>query len=58
MRLLEMNPDFLDRSVNEGFLGGEKKRNEMLMTIFPSSLLFLMQRKQEKNEMKTKLLSR
>ncbi len=30
MRLLEMNPDFLDRSVNEGFSGGEKKRNEIL----------------------------
>ena len=27
---LEMNPDFLDRSVNEGFSGGEKKRNEIL----------------------------
>jgi Fe-S cluster assembly ATP-binding protein len=25
-----MNPDFLDRSVNEGFSGGEKKRNEIL----------------------------
>ena len=24
MKLLEMNPDFLDRSVNEGFSGGEK----------------------------------
>jgi len=30
MQLLEMNPDFLDRSVNEGFSGGEKKRNEIL----------------------------
>ena len=30
MRLLEMNPNFLDRSVNEGFSGGEKKRNEIL----------------------------
>lgn len=29
MKLLEMNPDFLDRSVNEGFSGGEK-RNEIL----------------------------
>jgi len=27
MKLLEMNPDFLDRSVNEGFSGGEKKPN-------------------------------
>jgi Fe-S cluster assembly ATP-binding protein len=30
MLLLEMSPDFLDRSVNEGFSGGEKKRNEIL----------------------------
>ena len=30
MKLLGMNPDFLDRSVNEGFSGGEKKRNEIL----------------------------
>ncbi len=30
MKLLEMNPDFLDRSVNEGFSGGERKRNEIL----------------------------
>jgi Fe-S cluster assembly ATP-binding protein len=30
MKLLAMNPDFLDRSVNEGFSGGEKKRNEIL----------------------------
>lgn len=30
MKLLEMSPDFLDRSVNEGFSGGEKKRHEIL----------------------------
>jgi Fe-S cluster assembly ATP-binding protein len=30
MKLLEIKPDFLDRSVNEGFSGGEKKRNEIL----------------------------
>ena len=30
MRLLEMSPEFLERSVNEGFSGGEKKRNEIL----------------------------
>ncbi|MCB0386727.1 MAG: Fe-S cluster assembly ATPase SufC, partial [Bdellovibrionales bacterium] len=29
-KLVEMNPDFLSRSVNEGFSGGEKKRNEIL----------------------------
>ncbi|MDE2365332.1 MAG: Fe-S cluster assembly ATPase SufC [Betaproteobacteria bacterium] len=30
MKLLDMSPDFLDRGVNEGFSGGEKKRNEIL----------------------------
>ena len=30
MKLLEMSPEFLDRSVNEGFSGGEKKCNEIL----------------------------
>jgi Fe-S cluster assembly ATP-binding protein len=30
MKLLEIDPAFLDRSVNEGFSGGEKKRNEIL----------------------------
>ena len=27
---LNMNPTFLNRNVNEGFSGGEKKRNEIL----------------------------
>ncbi len=30
MRLLEIDPGFLDRSLNVGFSGGEKKRNEIL----------------------------
>ncbi len=30
MDLVEMKPDFLNRSVNAGFSGGEKKRNEIL----------------------------
>jgi Fe-S cluster assembly ATP-binding protein len=30
MALLEMDPEFLARNVNEGFSGGEKKRNEIL----------------------------
>ena len=30
LKLLDMDPAFLDRSVNEGFSGGEKKRNEIL----------------------------
>jgi Fe-S cluster assembly ATP-binding protein len=29
MKLLEMDPAFLSRSVNQGFSGGEKKRNEI-----------------------------
>ena len=42
MKLLEMNPDFLDRSVNEGFSGGEKKRNEILqMALLEPSLSIL-----------------
>jgi len=42
MKLLEMNPDFLDRSVNEGFSGGEKKRNEILqMALLEPSLAIL-----------------
>ena len=30
MKLLEIDPAFLERNVNEGFSGGEKKRNEIL----------------------------
>jgi len=30
MKLLDMDPGFLARSVNDGFSGGEKKRNEIL----------------------------
>ena len=29
-KLVEMDPSFLDRPVNQGFSGGEKKRNEIL----------------------------
>ena len=29
-KVVKMDVSFLDRSVNEGFSGGEKKRNEML----------------------------
>src|SRR6185437_8370085 len=29
MKLVEMDPAFMNRSVNEGFSGGEKKRNEI-----------------------------
>jgi Fe-S cluster assembly ATP-binding protein len=29
-KIVELNPSFLERAVNEGFSGGEKKRNEIL----------------------------
>jgi len=42
MKLLEMSPEFLDRSVNEGFSGGEKKRNEILqMALLEPTLAIL-----------------
>ncbi len=30
LKIVEMDPTFLERNVNEGFSGGEKKRNEIL----------------------------
>ena len=30
---LDLNPEFLKRGVNEGFSGGEKKRNEILQLL-------------------------
>jgi Fe-S cluster assembly ATP-binding protein len=30
LEIVQMDPSFLDRSLNEGFSGGEKKRNEIL----------------------------
>ncbi|HTX15754.1 MAG TPA: Fe-S cluster assembly ATPase SufC [Candidatus Baltobacteraceae bacterium] len=42
MKLLEMDEKFLNRSVNEAFSGGEKKRNEILqMAILEPSLAIL-----------------
>jgi Fe-S cluster assembly ATP-binding protein len=42
MRLLKMKEDFLSRAVNEGFSGGEKKRNEILqMSVLEPSLAIL-----------------
>ncbi|NPU92893.1 MAG: Fe-S cluster assembly ATPase SufC [Gammaproteobacteria bacterium] len=39
---LKLNPDFLKRGVNEGFSGGEKKRNEILqMALLEPSLCLL-----------------
>jgi Fe-S cluster assembly ATP-binding protein len=33
MKLMQMNESFLSRGVNEGFSGGEKKRNEVLQML-------------------------
>ena len=42
LEIVEMNPSFLSRSVNEGFSGGEKKRNEILqMAILEPTLAIL-----------------
>jgi len=42
MKFLDMDPRFLERSVNEGFSGGEKKRNEILqMALLEPKLAFL-----------------
>merc|ERR1712032_1166285 len=39
---LKVNPDFLNRNVNEGFSGGERKRNEMLqMSVLNPKLAIL-----------------
>ena len=37
-----MNPEFLNRNVNEGFSGGEKKRNEILQMILLDSELCIL----------------
>ena len=42
MKLLEMDPAFLDRSVNAGFSGGEKKRNEILQMALLAPTLALL----------------
>ena len=42
MKLVEMDPSFMSRSVNEGFSGGEKKRNEIFqMAILEPKLAIL-----------------
>jgi Fe-S cluster assembly ATP-binding protein len=42
MALLEMDPSFAERSVNEGFSGGEKKRNEILQLAMLDPILAVM----------------
>ncbi|MEL6300944.1 MAG: Fe-S cluster assembly ATPase SufC [Pseudomonadota bacterium] len=42
MKAMQMNPGFLNRGVNEGFSGGEKKRNEVFqMSVLEPSLCVL-----------------
>lgn len=42
MKLLEIRPDFLDRAINEGFSGGEKKKNEILQMMVLNPRLALL----------------
>lgn len=42
MKLMDMRPEFGDRALNDGFSGGEKKRNEILqMSLFDPDLAVL-----------------
>ncbi len=42
LKLVSMSPVFLNRNVNEGFSGGEKKRNEILQMILLDSELSIL----------------
>ena len=42
LKLVDMSPTFLSRNVNEGFSGGEKKRNEILQMILLDSELCIL----------------
>ncbi len=42
LKLVNMSPSFLGRNVNEGFSGGEKKRNEILQMILLDSELSIL----------------
>ena len=42
MKLMQMDESFLNRGVNEGFSGGEKKRNEVLQMTVLEPLLALL----------------
>jgi Fe-S cluster assembly ATP-binding protein len=42
LKLVNMSPVFLSRNVNEGFSGGEKKRNEILQMILLNSELAIL----------------
>src|SRR5438094_246465 len=42
VNLLKMDPSFMNRAVNEGFSGGEKKRNEVFQMAVMNPVLGLM----------------
>ena len=42
MALLKMDPSFMNRAINEGFSGGEKKRNEIFQMAVCDPILALM----------------
>jgi Fe-S cluster assembly ATP-binding protein len=42
MRMLDMDPSFAERAVNDGFSGGEKKRNEILQLAMMEPRLAIM----------------
>ena len=42
MKLLKMDPSFMNRAINEGFSGGEKKRNEIFQMAVINPRLALM----------------
>ncbi|MGH8400617.1 MAG: ABC transporter ATP-binding protein, partial [Gammaproteobacteria bacterium] len=42
MQFMEIDPSFLSRAVNEGFSGGEKKRNEILQMLVLEPKLVLL----------------
>lgn len=42
LKLVDMSPTFLSRNINEGFSGGEKKRNEILQMILLDSELSIL----------------
>jgi len=42
LKIVDMSPTFLNRNVNEGFLGGEKKRNEIVQMLLLDSKLSIL----------------
>jgi Fe-S cluster assembly ATP-binding protein len=42
LKKLKINPEFLNRDLNEGFSGGEKKRNEILQMLILNPTLIIL----------------